>query len=261
MSKARYLIRFDDICPTMNWEVWDAIEAKLIQHEVRPILAVVPDNRDPKLIVASPRTDFWERVRGWQSRGWTIALHGYQHLYVNKHPGIMRLTHQSEFAGLPREIQEAKLRQGLAIFAEQSVRADAWVAPSHSFDHTTVALLVKLGIPVISDGLWSRPFADQAQTLWIPQQLWDFVEKPNGIWTVCYHHNGWDERQLEKFRNMLEEHAADVTDVPEMARLFGNRQQSLTNRLSATWHLFWSIRLRSLASRILKRFTPCTPGP
>src|SRR5262245_38354882 len=76
MTESRYLIRFDDICSTMNWLVWDAIESQLIRYAVRPILAVVPDNRDPNLIVDPPRSDFWERVRRWQSRGYTIALHG-----------------------------------------------------------------------------------------------------------------------------------------------------------------------------------------
>ena len=83
-SECRYLIRFDDICPTMNWAGWDAIESLLMRHSIRPILAVVPDNRDPKLIVDSPCADFWERVRKWQRAGYAIALHGYQHRYVNQ---------------------------------------------------------------------------------------------------------------------------------------------------------------------------------
>ena len=77
---ARYLVRFDDICPTMNWAAWSRIETVLDRHGVAPILAVVPDNRDPKLMVDNSRADFWARVRGWQTKGWTIALHGFQHL-------------------------------------------------------------------------------------------------------------------------------------------------------------------------------------
>ena len=55
MSDARFLLRFDDLCPTMNWAMWDAIEAHLVRMEVRPILAVVPDNRDPKLVAGPPK--------------------------------------------------------------------------------------------------------------------------------------------------------------------------------------------------------------
>ena len=72
-SSARYLVRFDDICPTMSWSVWEEIEAALIASEVRPLLAVVPANEDRTLMVAPPADDFWARVRGWQARGWAIG--------------------------------------------------------------------------------------------------------------------------------------------------------------------------------------------
>ena len=81
---SRYLLRFDDACPTMNWGVWDAVETELLRHNTRPIVAVVPDNRDPKLMADAPRAEFWDRVRRWQSIGWAIGLHGYQHVYVSK---------------------------------------------------------------------------------------------------------------------------------------------------------------------------------
>lgn len=261
MTEARYLLRFDDLCPTMNWRVWDEIEAQLVRHGVRPILAVVPDNRDPKLVIDPPRQDFWERVRGWQAMGWTIALHGYQHLYVNQNPGLMKLTPQSEFAGLPRAVQEAKLRSGLAIFAEQGVRPDAWVAPSHSFDRTTIDLLGELGVPVISDGLGDLPFSLRGCITCIPQQLWDFRRRSSGIWTVCYHHNGWDAHRLERFCSILAMHAAEMTDVPSIVRAFGDRRRTLADRWSASWRLLWGIRLRTMASRLLRRFIPRKPLP
>ena len=46
---ARYLLRFDDLCPTMNWGMWDRIEELLVKASIRPIVAVIPDNRDPKM--------------------------------------------------------------------------------------------------------------------------------------------------------------------------------------------------------------------
>src|ERR1051326_9565196 len=85
----QFLLRFDDICPTMRWDMWSEIEKRLIQYDIKPILAVVPDNRDPVLQVDRPRRDFWVRVRRWQEQGWTIALHGYQHLYVAKAGGLV----------------------------------------------------------------------------------------------------------------------------------------------------------------------------
>jgi hypothetical protein len=66
---ARYLVRFDDICPGMNWRVWGEIEKILVDGGVKPMLAVVPANDDPQLDVAPREPGFWERVRGWQARG------------------------------------------------------------------------------------------------------------------------------------------------------------------------------------------------
>src|SRR6478672_6653645 len=96
---AQYLIRFDDLCPTMNWQVWAEIETILLESRVSPILAVVPDNRDTALMVGPPRSDFWVEVRRWQQRGWTIGMHGYQHTYVTEEAGIVGIWPRSEFAG------------------------------------------------------------------------------------------------------------------------------------------------------------------
>ena len=40
----RVVLRFDDLCPTMKWSVWDAIEKVLDRHGVHPIVAIVPDS-------------------------------------------------------------------------------------------------------------------------------------------------------------------------------------------------------------------------
>lgn len=253
LNECHYLIRFDDICPTMNWAAWEGIEAHLVRQNVRPILAVVPDNRDPNLMVAPPRKDFWEQVRKWQAMGWTIALHGYQHVYVNKNPGLMGLTRQSEFAGLSHQEQEDKLRKAAAIFAEHGVHVDAWVAPSHSFDRTTVKILGDLGVSVISDGLWPWPFSDKGRMTWVPQQLWTFQPKPPGVWTICNHPNGWTDHKVEWFGEMLESYAPKVTDLAAVLQVFSGREQTLSNRWNATFRFLWTFRIRSFLVDLLKK--------
>ena len=62
---ARYLVRFDDFCPGMNWRVWGQVERILRQADVSPVLAVVPDNQDQHLNVHPAATDFWQQVRNW----------------------------------------------------------------------------------------------------------------------------------------------------------------------------------------------------
>ncbi len=213
----RYLIRFDDICPTMNWLVWEQIEPVLHDHGIRPIVAVVPDNRDPKLKVGAPAADFWRRVRKWQAAGWCVALHGFQHHYVTGDAGLVGINAYSEFAGLPGDEQREKLRRALAIFDDNGVRADAWVAPAHSFDELTVEALLELGIDTISDGFFFRPVR-LLGARWLPQQLWHFRPMPAGLWTICLHCNGYSDRDIAALRASIARFAAVTTSVADVLR-------------------------------------------
>lgn len=71
------------------------------------------------------------------------------------------------------------------------------MAPGHSFDMTTVRLLPKFGVDLISDGFHWRVVRDEG-CRWIPQQLWRFRQVPFGLWTVCFHINAWRERDVER---------------------------------------------------------------
>ncbi|WP_306601908.1 DUF2334 domain-containing protein [Geothrix sp. 21YS21S-2] len=250
MPENQYLLRFDDICPTMNWANWELIEQELVKHNVRPILAVVPDNRDPSLMTDPPAPDFWDRVRKWQSMGFTIAIHGFQHVYVNHNKGLMRLTPNSEFTGLPYEVQKEKLVRGLAIFSEQGVVADAFVAPSHSFDATTLKILVELGLKVVCDGLWPWPHTDADSIFWVPQQLWRFSAKSSGVWTVCNHHNRWSPEYMAVFKRDLATYAPRMTDVATLTKLYRDRPLTFGDRFIAMQDLIWNHRVLPAMGRL-----------
>lgn len=212
---ARYLLRFDDICPTMNWAVWDEIELALERNGILPLVAIVPDNRDPKLAVSTPRIDFWKRVRTWQAKGWAIGLHGYQHRYETHDAGLIGLNPRSEFAGLPRAEQQRRIAAGLAIFSREGVRADLWIAPAHSFDRQTVQALLAEGISVISDGFFFRPVR-RLGALWVPQQLWGFRELPFGLWTVCIHPNGFTAEETARLCADIARYRGAITSLREV---------------------------------------------
>jgi len=227
--RAKYLVRFDDICPTMNWPIWSEIEKILLEFEVAPMLAVVPDNQDPYLQVAPAHPDFWQEVRRWQKQGWTIGLHGYQHRYVTQDGGIIGINAYSEFAGLPLEEQEAKLQKAAAIFHRENIKAEVWIAPAHAFDAATVAALQKIGLHRISDGFFLYPHVDTNGIFWIPQQLWDFRPAPFGIWTVCYHHNSWTAEQMKDFRQNIQKYKNAITNFNEIMMRYKNRRCTWLN--------------------------------
>ena len=226
---AKYLVRFDDICPTMNWRVWNRVEELLVRYEIRPILAVVPDNQDPGLRVDPPESCFWDHARRWQARGWTIGLHGYQHRLVTQGSEIGPPVGFSEFAGLPMEQQETKLRRALEIFARENVTADLWIAPAHSFDARTIAVLCRLELRVISDGFFLWPHTDNLGIFWIPQQLWGFRLRPTGVWTVCYHHNAWGPAALSKFEEDLKRYHRAILSFDAIRSRYAGRKKSLVD--------------------------------
>lgn len=249
---AKYLLRFDDICPTMNWEMWSEIEALLIEHQVKPLLAVVPDNQDPTLKVGPPVADFWQRVRNWQARGWTIALHGYQHLYVSRCAGIVAVRKKSEFAGLSAAEQEEKLRRGLEIFEREGVETRVWIAPGHSFDAVTVSLLPKFGIQIISDGYFRYPYATCEGLIWVPMQTYGLRPAPAGVWTVCFHHNHWTDSDLRKLRGDVERFRGNLWSIEDALSRYRNRRSFLSAYLCTSPRLsqliircllkLWSVR-------------------
>jgi predicted deacetylase len=238
---SRFLLRFDDICPTMKWGVWSEVEKILIRTGVKPILAVVPDNRDADLIVDPPDASFWERVRAWQARGWTIGLHGYQHRYVTNEPGMFGRMGCSEFAGLPAHVQEAKLSCAVEIFREHQVVPEIWVAPAHSLDVHTVRALANLGIRTISDGYTLYPYRDSNGITWIPQQVGRFRKLPIGLWTICHHTNDWTSRDVREFDRQLTAFTDEFTCVSDILQSYGTR--------NSTWLDFGAAGLLRLGRR------------
>ena len=221
----QYLVRFDDICPTMDWAAWHTIERILIDTDIRPILAVVPDNRDPALNVAPPNPKYWDCIRAYQARGWTIAMHGYQHLYTTNRAGLVGINSYSEFAGVPEQDQEQKLVLGLDILRSHGLQPEAWIAPAHSFDETTVKVLVRLGINRLSDGFYPMPHVDRYGMEWIPQQLWRFRPAPPGLWTVCMHHNGWSRGRIAQFERDITRYRDRITTFSEASRAYSGRKR------------------------------------
>lgn len=224
MSHAKYLIRFDDICPTMNWAMWERVEELLVRYSIKPILAVIPDNRHPELEFDTPKPDFWDRVRDWQARGWTIGLHGYQHRSLSHNGGIMAAMPFSEFAGCPHDDQKARLRAAREIFERQNVSPELWVAPWHSFDGDTISALENINLRTISDGFSAWPYTDRRGFFWIPLQLWNFKWRPFGVWSICYHPNCWGQAELRRFERDLQQYHQAVVSFPQVRTVYGARR-------------------------------------
>ena len=248
MKEPAYLVRFDDVCPTMDWESWAKVEKVLVSEGIKPIMAVVPDNRDEKLIAGEYDKYFWSKVRSWKKMGWSIAIHGYQHLYQTDDSGLLGLNKYSEFSGLSYEQQSKKLQKALKIFESHDVKPNLWVAPAHSFDKVTVRVLSDLGIEVISDGFFKRP-VKYMNMIWIPQQLWKFRHVRSGIWTVCYHVNGMKKEELERICSDLNQYNESIISLDYVLKNTSiNSFTILDNVFSKVWVRL--IKLKRILSRL-----------
>jgi predicted deacetylase len=242
-SGVQYLLRFDDLCPTMNHAKWLRWEQLVERHGIQPLVAVVPDNRDPQLSSGASDPDFWSHLRALQDRGWTIAIHGYQHACDVVGRSLVPIHRRSEFAGLCGDLQLRKLQTGLEVLRGHGLEPTVWVAPRHGFDANTVEALKAVGIRVISDGLSAYPHVSQG-ALWIPQQLWAGKPRRFGVWTICIHSNETTETQFQRFEEFLRQHRSKFATVEDIIAVYGKRRRSLVDRVFESYHI-GGIRLRS----------------
>jgi predicted deacetylase len=212
LKPAQYILRLDDLCPTASRQRWQRFLGLIEEFEIKPILAVVPDNRDPDLELSPPEAEFWGRVRELELAGASIGLHGYQHLSNSRGRSLVALHRATEFAGVAEQMQRQWIRTGLQILRGLGLDPRIWVAPRHGFDARTLSALRAEGIDVLSDGFARVPFVRGGVT-WIPQQLWEPVEKRQGLWTICVHPNTAEDSFVDRLRAFLRGHAAQFTSV------------------------------------------------
>jgi peptidoglycan/xylan/chitin deacetylase (PgdA/CDA1 family) len=225
---AQYLLRFDDLCPTMDQAKWRLWAALLRKYRVKPILAIVPENRDPELEIGPALPGFWEEMREWQEEGAAIGLHGYRHVCQGRGGGLIPFHRQTEFAGASLERQREWIGAGLAILRGYGLEPGIWVAPRHGSDAATMAALREVGSRVVSDGLSAKPFRSHG-VAWIPQQLWSPMEKHSGLWTICIHPNTASDSLRQAVEAFLERNLGQVTSVDRVLREWPLRERTMAD--------------------------------
>ncbi|MGD0480810.1 MAG: DUF2334 domain-containing protein [Terracidiphilus sp.] len=232
LSPAQYLLRIDDLCPTVSAQRWRQFQSLIEEFRLHPILAVVPDNQDPELQVSAPDPAFWDCMRALEAAGAAIGLHGYQHLCVSRGRSLVDLHRISEFAGVPAATQQAWIGEGVRILRGHGLDPNIWVAPRHGFDRNTLFALREEGILHLSDGFARLPFLQSGFT-WIPQQLWAPVEKDRGLWTVCVHPNTARDAEIAALRSFLAVHAGQFTSLDRVLFRFEPAALTVAQRIQA----------------------------
>ena len=230
IKPAQYLLRFDDLCPTTAGARWQRFMPLIQEFDIKPILAVIPDNCDPALVVEEADREFWQQMRAMEAAGAAIGLHGYRHLCISKGRSLVALQSRSEFAGVAEETQRLWIGAGLDILRGHGLNPRLWVAPRHGFDRATLRALREEGIGVLSDGLAQVPHT-RAGLTWIPQHLWAPVEKASGLWTICLHANSASDQQVRALEIFLERFAPQFTSVDRVLAEWPERSRTVADRL------------------------------
>lgn len=242
LDSVQYLIRFDDVCPTMLSEPFEKYLSLVARYGIRPILAVVPDNQDPALNLRAHNPRFWARIRSLESAGATIAMHGYRHQCTSQGKSLLGLHPESEFAGVEESQQRTWIRCGLSILRDKGLGPRLFAAPCHGFDQSTLRALAIEGLGILSDGFARRPFT-RNDVIWIPQQLWEPARKSSGLWTICIDTNTAPESLEQKLEKFLEQNSRYFTCFDEV--IVGRQPEDL----------HWTERIGERMTKLRVRFS------
>lgn len=217
------LIRFDDITENMNWQLMDKCEKLLDKYKIKPMLGVIPLNKDKEFLAYKKRSNFWSQVRKWQKKGWEISMHGCHHLYkseTNKND-FFGYGGRSEFFGLNFSAQKKQLFKGLEKFKKEKIKIRSFYAPNHTYDDNTFKALKKVGIKNIIDGYGLFPYTEK-ELNFFPQLFYKEIFLPFGIQCTQTHLNYWKEKDFEKFKKFIIKNRKKIISFEESIKKINN---------------------------------------
>lgn len=241
---SQYILRLDDASEYMDVEKWIRMEKLLDKYQIKPIVGVIPNNKDPDMInVYKKDTYFWHRVHAWKKKGWTIALHGYTHVFETTEGGINPVNYRSEFAGVSLERQKKKIRLGYEILKKQGFYPEVFFAPAHTFDkNTLIALKEESDIRIISDTIANDLYYKDG-FYFIPQQSGKARKLPFKLVTFCYHPNIMKERDFEALENFLVKYRSLFVNATQIERK--EQSASIYDKILRKIYFFRRSRLRN----------------
>ena len=210
-SNTGLLIRLDDIAANMNWHLMEKCEKLFDKYNIKPLLGVVSNNKDPELLSNQKKDNFWDQIRKWHNKNWEIAMHGYTHIYdteTNK-KDYFNYGGKSEFFGHSYEIQSSRIKKSLEIFNNEKIKVRSFFAPNHTYDHNTFAALRDNNISNIIDGYGIMPYKKDNLNFF-PQLFYKQIMLPFGIQSTQIHLNYWNDKDFEKFENFIIKNSSKI---------------------------------------------------
>ena len=222
---AKYFFRLDDIAPNMNWDNFNSLVAIFKKYGIKPLIVVIPDNKDAELLKYPHNPDFWGIISRLGGDGWIVAQHGYQHLYISANGGILNINKKGEFSGVDSNAQIKMIGIGKDIITAQVGEPKIFVAPAHSFDKNTIDALVVNNFYFMSDGIALYPFKKWG-IIWLPQILWRPRKFPFGMITIALHLNTLGSDEINFLDEFISKNRSNIGDFSELMAWHSNAKIS-----------------------------------
>ena len=201
-----YIIRLDDAAYRRDIEKWNKIEEILSRYDVKPIIGIIPNCKDPDFEIFDEDENFINRIHKWKDKGWEIAMHGNEHIFETNEEGINPINKRSEFAGVSLDEQRKKIREGINFFKNIDISPTIFFAPAHTFDENTLnALKLETDIRIISDTIANDIYYED-EFYFIPSQSGCVRKLPFKTVTFCYHPNNMTDEDFEKLEKFIKKH-------------------------------------------------------
>ena len=210
----KIIVRFDDICPNLNWDKFLLIKNKLQDLGIRSILGVIPDNKDKSFLKFEHKENFFDLINHYKNFGDTIAQHGTHHKYTTNSSGILKINNRSEYAGHDFKYQFELIKKGKQILENNNCWQPVFMAPSHSFDENTLRALNKLGFKSISDGYGFFPYKKKGIDL-VPQISSRPFNTGFGLSTICIHTNNLNKKNIKNFLEFISTNRSRIINYEE----------------------------------------------
>jgi predicted deacetylase len=206
------LIRIDDVCENMDWKLMKKLEDLFDEYSIKPVLGVIPNNKDKEFLAFSRNNNFWDQVRKWQDKGWEIVQHGDTHIYdklCRKKSDYFNYGGGSEFFGHSLEIQIERIKNGLEKFKKERINIRAFFAPNQTYDQNTFIALKDCGITEIIDGYGLMPYTEN-KIKFIPQLFEKVILLPFGIQSTKLHLHTWKEDDFKSFEKFIKKNSKKI---------------------------------------------------
>ena len=218
------LIRIDDVCENMDWELMKKLEDLFDQYSIKPVLGVIPNNKDQEFLEFDRNDNFWDEVRKWQDKGWEIVQHGYTHIYdklCKKKSDYFNYGGGSEFFGHSLETQQSRIKKGLEKFKKERIKIRSFFAPNQTYDKNTFIALKNCGITEVIDGYGLMPYTEN-KIKFIPQLFEKVVLLPFGIQSTKLHLHSWEEKDFKSFENFIKKNSNKIITYDDALKKVNN---------------------------------------